>query len=83
MPHKFQNQIPPMIKFPAPGKRDYSYKDRDELRRKKLCFCCQEPWAPGHKCVKGKSHYIEVFLEIDEEVVEEDEMDDGEYEIAK
>ena len=69
--------------FPTHGNRDYSYKDRDELRRKKLCFSCQEPWAPSHKCVKGKSHYIEVFSESDEEGVEEAEMGDGEYETTK
>ena len=57
-----------MRKFPTPTKKDYSY--RDELRRKKLCFSCQEPWAPGHKCVKGKTHYIELFSESDEEVLE-------------
>ena len=66
LPHKFQNQKPPVIKFPTPGKKDYSYKDRDELRRKKLCFSYQEQWDPGHKCVKGKSHYIEIFSKSDE-----------------
>ena len=70
MPHKFQNPKNPMRKFLAPGKKDYSYKDRDELRRTKLCFSCQEPSAPSHKCVKGKAHYIEVFSESDEEGVE-------------
>ena len=34
----------------------------------------------SHKCVKGKPHYIEVFSESDEEMVEEVEMVDGEYE---
>ena len=70
MPHKFQTEIPPVRKFPTPRKRDYSYKDRDESRRKKLCFSYQEPWAPSHKCVKGKAHSIEVYYESDEEVVE-------------
>ena len=27
---------------------------RRELRKKKLCFTCQESWAPGHRCVVGK-----------------------------
>ena len=40
LPHKFQNQKPLIRNFPALGKRDYSYKDRDELKRKKLCFSC-------------------------------------------
>lgn len=40
-----------------------------DLRRRKLCFMCQEPWVPGHKCSKGKAHYIEVYSnsEINEE----------------
>ena len=28
--------------------------NRDELRRKKLCFTCFQPWTPGHKCTKGR-----------------------------
>ena len=38
----------------------------DELRRKKLCFTCFQPWAPGHKCAKGKAQYIKVFFDNDE-----------------
>ena len=26
---------------------------RKELRWKKLCFTCQEPWVPGHRCKGG------------------------------
>ena len=37
-----------------------------ELRRKKLCFTCFQPWTPGHKCTKGKAQYIEVFSDNDE-----------------
>ena len=48
-----------------------------------MCFSCQEPWDPNHKCVKGKAHYIEVFSESDEEGVEEAELGDGDYEIAE
>ena len=33
--------------------------------------------------MKVKSHYIEVFYESDEEVLEEAEMTDGEYETSK
>jgi hypothetical protein len=41
---------------------------RRELRRKQLCFTCKEPWDPTHKCMgKGNDHYIEVFLEDEEE----------------
>lgn len=32
-----------------------------DLCRRKLCFTCQEPWASGHRCTKGKAHYIELF----------------------
>ena len=72
-----------MRKFLALGKKDYSYEDRDELRRKKPCFSCQEPWVPGHNCVKGKAHFFEVFSESEEEMVEEDEHVDGEYETTE
>ena len=34
---------------------------RRELWRRKFCFMCQEPWALGHKCTKGKAHYIEMY----------------------
>ena len=37
----------------------------DELRRKKLCFTCFQPWTPGYKCTKGKAQYIEVFYDND------------------
>ena len=53
------------------------------MRRKKLCFSYQELWVPGHKCVKGKAHYIEVFSESDAEGVEEAKLGDGEYETAQ
>ena len=45
---------------------------QDELRRNKLCFTCLKPWVIGHKYVKGKSHYIEVFSESEVEDEEED-----------
>ena len=64
IPFKFRN-------FPTPSKRYYSYNDRDELRRKMLCFSYQEPWVPSHKCVKGKAHYLEALFKSDEEIVEE------------
>jgi len=38
------------------GKNRMDSSIKYELRRKKLCFSCQEPWAPGHKCSKGKAH---------------------------
>ena len=70
--------------FPLKGKeekvapsKESSYKkplDDDvwrDLRRRKLCFTCQESWAPGHRCAAGKAHYLEVFSDDEEE--EEDE----------
>ena len=41
------------------------------MRKKKLCFTCQELWAPGNRCAAGKANYIKVFSDIEEE--EEDE----------
>ena len=45
------------------------------MRRRKLCFTCQESWAPGHRCVAWKAHYIEVFSNDEEE--EEEELEGG------
>ena len=28
---------------------------RKDLRRRKLCFTCQESWAPRHRCAAGKA----------------------------
>jgi hypothetical protein len=40
----------------------------NELRRKKLCFNCKDPWELGHICMgKGKAHYIEVLSDSEEE----------------
>ena len=52
--HKFQNQTPPMRKLPAPGKKKYSYKYRDELRRKKLYFSYQETLGSRLDVCQGK-----------------------------
>ena len=70
---------PSLISLPNSGKvRNHGKKDsfekenrggtsQEELRRKKLCFTCQQPWILGHKCAKGKAHYIEFLFEDDEE----------------
>ena len=43
------------------------------MRRKKLCFTCQEPWVPGHRCTrKAKAHYIEVYSDSDGEDYEQE-----------
>ena len=35
----------------------------NELRKKKLCFHCKEPWDLSHECpVKAKANQIEYFL---------------------
>ena len=49
-----------------------------ELRRKKLCFSCQEPWVSGHRCSgKGKAHYIEVYSDSGDEEDEQDQEQEG------
>ena len=50
---------------------------RRDLRKRKLCFTCQEPWAPGNRCAAGKAHYIEVFSDSEEEEEEEREGDNN------
>ena len=41
---------------------------RQDLRRKKLCFTCQELWVPGHRCSgKEKAYYIEAYLDSGED----------------
>ena len=54
------------------------YETRNELRRKKLCFTCREPWTPDHRCLgKDKIHYVEVHSEEEEEVEEPPEEDNS------
>jgi hypothetical protein len=53
---------------------------RQDLRRRKLCFSCQEPWVPGHRCAgKARAHYIEVFSDSgdDEEEEEQGQKEDS------
>jgi hypothetical protein len=50
------------------GKEKMDEATHNELRRKKLCFTCKDPWEPGHMCMgKGKAHYIEVLSDSEEE----------------
>ncbi|XP_059064617.1 uncharacterized protein LOC131856731 [Cryptomeria japonica] len=63
---------------------------KSELRRKKLCFTCREPWVPGHRCLgKGQVHYIEVALDSDSDEhgefhdTKEEEEEEKEKEISK
>jgi hypothetical protein len=68
----------------GPPQRDWVGKPKldeltmRELRKKKLCFSYQEPWAPRHRCTRkdrvGKAYYIEVYSDSDsneDEVVEQ------------
>ena len=69
---QLKNQIPPPMKIPSGNfKRDNFSRDRDELRRIKLCLTYQEPWVPRHKCAKGKDHYIDIFSNSEAEEKEE------------
>jgi hypothetical protein len=75
--HKFTPR-PPIVpkgkesRFVDKGKGKLDEATRRELRRKKLCFTCKEPWEPRHRCMgKGKIHYIEVLSDSEEE---EDEV---------
>ncbi|XP_059068173.1 uncharacterized protein LOC131858745 [Cryptomeria japonica] len=43
---------------------------RNELRRKKLCFSCKEPWEPGHRCM-GDEEVLDTDIEDDTEDVEQ------------
>jgi len=50
------------------GKENMDEATRNELRRKNIFFNCKDPWEPGNKCMgKGKSHYIEVLSDSEEE----------------
>ena len=60
-----------------PGRVQGDDEARRELKKKRLCFTCQEPWAPGHRCAAGKAHFIEVFSESNGEEVEEDDVEVG------
>ena len=56
---------------------------RRELRKKQLCFTCQEPWALGHRCAAGKAHFIEVFSNDSGEEDEEDDEEAGDSQTAQ
>ena len=56
---------------------------RRELRKKRLCFTCQEPWAPGHRSAASKAHFIEVFSDGSGEEDEEDDEEAGDSQMAQ
>ena len=52
---------------PWPKKEWMDNDTQQDLRRKKLCLTCQEPWIPGHRCSgKGKAYYIEAYSDSEE-----------------
>ena len=53
------------------------------MRKKRLCFTCQEPWAPGHRCAAGKAHFIEVFSDDNDEEDKEDDEEAGDSQMAQ
>lgn len=60
-----------------PPKLDF--ETRNELKRKKLCFTCREPWTPDHRCLgKGKIHYVELLFEDEGEQQEGEDVEDSE-----
>ena len=60
-----------------PGRVQIDDDAKRELKKKLLCFTCQEPWALGHRCAAGKAHFIEVFSESSREEDEEDDVEAG------
>ena len=67
---------------PNPPRLDF--ETRNELKRKKLCFTCREPWTPNHKCLrKGKIHYVEVLFEDEGEQQEGNDVEDSEEEVEE
>ena len=67
------------MRIPPPkgnlGQEQVDDDARRELKKKQLCFTCQESWAPGHRCVAGKAHFIEVFSKSNGEEDEEDDVE--------
>ena len=52
----------------GPRKSGWTMIPNRTLEKKKLCFTCQEPWVPGHRCSgKGKAYYIEAYSDNGED----------------
>jgi len=58
-----------------PGRVQIDDDARRELKKKWLCFTCQELWALGHRCAAGKANFIKVFSESNGEEDEEDDVE--------
>lgn len=64
-PHKEEKDKKGEITRTCPwckGKRgkDHWCKRMEELKRKGLCFRCQQPWGQDHRC-SGKSHQLKAY----------------------
>eukprot|EP00253_Pinus_taeda_P032040 PITA_32040 len=75
------------VRIPPPkgnlGRVQIDDDARRELKKKRLCFTYQEPWAPGHRCVVGKAHFIEVFFESSGEEDDEDDVEAGDSHVVQ
>ena len=65
-PSKGKEEKDPFLKE-SQNKKPLDDDVQRDVRRRKLCFTCQEPWAPRNQCAAGKAHYIEVFSDSEEE----------------
>ena len=72
IPCNFHSSKPPLKNPIITLKKEMTYKYRDDLRIRKLCFAFQDPCVPGHKCSKGKTYCIEVFSKSEPEEEEND-----------
>eukprot|EP00253_Pinus_taeda_P030212 PITA_30212 len=68
----------PRTRTPYPQRQAFQPKGKD-----RLCFTCQEPWAPGHRCATSKAHFIEVFSESSKEEDEESDVEAGDSHAAQ
>lgn len=41
------------------AKQKDGLEQREDLRKKNLCFKCKEPWRHDHQCKRGRIHQIE------------------------
>ena len=58
-----------------------NFETWNELKRKKLCFTCREPWTLDHRYLgKGKIHYVEVLSEEEDEQQEGSDVDGNDEE---
>lgn len=57
--HKDKGKKPAQKEWPKRSKQEE--EDREECRRKHICYHCRERWERGHCCLgKGKVHFVEV-----------------------